>query len=81
VIFFNDQIDNSNLFNCISGSITSRGIVRDMFLGSPYLDVPKYNSGRTGPYDMILKGRMVFSMITKSFHPLAMESFQWVNYF
>jgi hypothetical protein len=32
-----------------------------MFLGSAYSDVPKYNSGRTGTYEMILKGRMVFS--------------------
>jgi hypothetical protein len=61
VFFFNDQIDNSNPWNCISGSITSKGIVGDMFLGSAYSDVPKYNSGRTGPHDMILKGRMVFS--------------------
>jgi hypothetical protein len=28
-----------------------------MFLGSPYSDVPRYNSV---PYDMSLKGRMVF---------------------
>jgi hypothetical protein len=35
---------------------------------TPYSDVPKYNSGRTGTYEMILKGRMVFSWSQNQFN-------------